>query len=63
MIFSSRLPGGKSMYFRDPAGNSVELFTPGIWGLPRGEHVKPPYVSMATPSTVWSWHRTRLDLQ
>jgi catechol 2,3-dioxygenase-like lactoylglutathione lyase family enzyme len=28
--------GGKSMYFRDPAGNSVELVTPGIWGLPSG---------------------------
>jgi catechol 2,3-dioxygenase-like lactoylglutathione lyase family enzyme len=28
--------GGSSIYFRDPAGNSVELVTPGIWGLPRG---------------------------
>src|SRR5437763_16381973 len=28
--------GGKSMYFRDPAGNSVELLTPGVWGLPSG---------------------------
>jgi catechol-2,3-dioxygenase len=28
--------GGKSLYFRDPAGNSVELVTPGVWGLPRG---------------------------
>ena len=25
--------GGRSFYFRDPAGNSVELATPGIWGL------------------------------
>jgi catechol 2,3-dioxygenase-like lactoylglutathione lyase family enzyme len=25
--------GGKSIYFRDPAGNSVELVTPGVWGL------------------------------
>jgi catechol 2,3-dioxygenase-like lactoylglutathione lyase family enzyme len=23
--------GGKSLYFRDPAGNSVELITPGVW--------------------------------
>jgi catechol 2,3-dioxygenase-like lactoylglutathione lyase family enzyme len=23
--------GGYSIYFRDPAGNSVELATPGIW--------------------------------
>jgi catechol 2,3-dioxygenase-like lactoylglutathione lyase family enzyme len=28
--------GGKSIYFRDPAGNSVELVTPGVWGLPGG---------------------------
>ena len=28
--------GGKSLYFRDPAGNSVELITPGVWGLPSG---------------------------
>lgn len=28
--------GGKSIYFRDPVGNSVELVTPGVWGLPSG---------------------------
>jgi catechol 2,3-dioxygenase-like lactoylglutathione lyase family enzyme len=28
--------GGKSFYFRDPAGNLVELVTPGIWGTPSG---------------------------
>jgi len=28
--------GGKSIYFRDLAGNSVELVTPGVWGLPTG---------------------------
>ncbi|MGP0069572.1 MAG: VOC family protein [Isosphaeraceae bacterium] len=28
--------GGHSLYFRDPAGNSVELMTPGLWGLPAG---------------------------
>jgi catechol 2,3-dioxygenase-like lactoylglutathione lyase family enzyme len=28
--------GGRSIYFRDPAGNSVELLTPGLWGLPSG---------------------------
>jgi catechol 2,3-dioxygenase-like lactoylglutathione lyase family enzyme len=28
--------GGRSLYFRDPAGNSVELITPGVWGLPSG---------------------------
>ena len=25
---------GKSIYFRDPAGNSLELSHPAIWGLP-----------------------------
>lgn len=25
--------GGRSLYFRDPAGNSLELVIPGIWGL------------------------------
>jgi catechol 2,3-dioxygenase-like lactoylglutathione lyase family enzyme len=29
-------PGGRSLYIRDPAGNSVELITPGVWGLPSG---------------------------
>jgi catechol 2,3-dioxygenase-like lactoylglutathione lyase family enzyme len=28
--------GSVSIYFRDPAGNSVELMTPGLWGLPSG---------------------------
>lgn len=28
--------GGVSLYFRDPAGNSVELITPGVWGLSAG---------------------------
>jgi catechol 2,3-dioxygenase-like lactoylglutathione lyase family enzyme len=28
--------GGRSVYFRDPAGNSVELVTPGVWGTPAG---------------------------
>lgn len=28
--------GGRSLDFRDQAGNSVELITPGIWGLPGG---------------------------
>ncbi len=26
--------GGRSLYFRDPAGNSLELTSPRIWGLP-----------------------------
>ncbi len=25
--------GGRSIYFRDPAGNSLELATPRLWGL------------------------------
>ncbi len=28
--------GGRSLYFRDPAGNSVELAPAHIWGLPDG---------------------------
>jgi catechol 2,3-dioxygenase-like lactoylglutathione lyase family enzyme len=28
--------GGRSLYFRDPAGNLVELVTRGLWGLPSG---------------------------
>lgn len=28
--------GGRSLYVRDPAGNSVELITRGLWGLPSG---------------------------
>jgi catechol 2,3-dioxygenase-like lactoylglutathione lyase family enzyme len=26
--------GGRSLYFRDPAGNSMELGTPSIWRIP-----------------------------
>jgi catechol-2,3-dioxygenase len=26
--------GGRSIYFRDPAGNSVELAPPTLWGMP-----------------------------
>ena len=29
--------GGRSLYFRDPAGNSVELGTPRIWEIEEGE--------------------------
>jgi catechol 2,3-dioxygenase-like lactoylglutathione lyase family enzyme len=25
--------GGRSVYFRDPAGNSLELTSPSIWGI------------------------------
>ncbi|MGN6582964.1 MAG: glyoxalase/bleomycin resistance/extradiol dioxygenase family protein, partial [Rhizobiaceae bacterium] len=25
--------GGRSIYFRDPAGNSIEFAEPRIWGL------------------------------
>ncbi len=28
--------GGRSLYFRDPAGNLGELVTPGVWGTPAG---------------------------
>jgi catechol 2,3-dioxygenase-like lactoylglutathione lyase family enzyme len=29
--------GGRSIYFRDPAGNSIELGTPSIWKLAEEE--------------------------
>ncbi len=29
--------GGRSLYVRDPAGNSVELGTPGIWTIGEAE--------------------------
>lgn len=29
--------GGHSLYFRDPAGNSIELATPGIWQIPEDD--------------------------
>lgn len=28
------LGGGSSLYFRDPAGNVLELATPNLWGYP-----------------------------
>ena len=36
---TAKYPGPRephSLYFRDPAGNSVELITPGLWGLRSG---------------------------
>jgi catechol 2,3-dioxygenase-like lactoylglutathione lyase family enzyme len=29
--------GGRSLYFRDPAGNSIELGTPSIWKIEEAE--------------------------
>ncbi|MEO1089014.1 MAG: VOC family protein [Pseudomonadota bacterium] len=29
--------GGRSLYFRDPAGNSLELAAPSIWGFDDGD--------------------------
>ncbi|MBI3850173.1 MAG: VOC family protein [Verrucomicrobia bacterium] len=29
--------GGRSIYFRDPAGNSLELASPRIWGIDESE--------------------------
>ena len=29
--------GGRSLYLRDPAGNSVELATPAVWGIPEAD--------------------------
>ncbi|HEU4564764.1 MAG TPA: VOC family protein [Gemmatimonadaceae bacterium] len=32
--------GGRSIYLRDPAGNSVELATPALWGMEEGSGVE-----------------------
>jgi catechol 2,3-dioxygenase-like lactoylglutathione lyase family enzyme len=32
--------GGHSIYFRDPAGNSVELVTPAVWGMDEEQRTK-----------------------
>ena len=32
--------GGHSLYVRDPAGNSVELASPTLWGLPESRIVR-----------------------
>jgi catechol 2,3-dioxygenase-like lactoylglutathione lyase family enzyme len=29
--------GGRSLYFRDPAGNSLELATPRLWNMPEND--------------------------
>ena len=29
--------GGRSIYFRDPSGNSLEFANPSIWGLAEGQ--------------------------
>ncbi len=29
--------GGRSLYVRDPGGNSVELATPRLWGMPEAD--------------------------
>ncbi len=33
--------GGQSLYFRDPAGNSLELASPQIWGLDEQRTIAP----------------------
>ncbi len=34
--------GGQSLYFRDPAGNSLELATPRIWNIPEATLTESP---------------------
>ena len=43
--------GGRSLYFRDPAGNSVELGTPAIWRLPDDRVFGPPGSPPSTESS------------
>lgn len=44
--------GGRSFYFRDPAGNSLEIATPRIWGLPEiaAAATPPPELSSTLPT-------------
>ncbi|MHB8972807.1 MAG: VOC family protein [Pirellulaceae bacterium] len=46
--------GGRSVYFRDPAGNSLEVASPRIWGIPEYAaivfHGQPPGASAGDPS-------------
>ncbi len=37
--------GGRSLYLRDPAGNSVELGTPRIWGIGEDEVLGPRHTA------------------
>jgi catechol 2,3-dioxygenase-like lactoylglutathione lyase family enzyme len=40
--------GGRSIYFRDPAGNSIELGTPSIWKLSEEETFGQPPPGLGT---------------
>lgn len=40
--------GGRSLYFRDPAGNSVEFAEPRIWGLPEIRSLRDSRIVIAT---------------
>ena len=42
--------GGRSLYFRDPSGNSVERATPKIWGLKDVGAAKLPQKRRAKPA-------------
>ena len=33
--------GGRSLYFRDPAGNSLEVASPRIWGIDERAAIRP----------------------
>lgn len=36
--------GGISLYFRDPAGNSLEVATPKVWGLDEARTISAPEI-------------------
>lgn len=35
--------GGRSLYFRDPAGNSLEVASPKIWGIDEQQAISPEH--------------------
>jgi len=41
--------GGRSFYFRDPAGNSLEIATPKIWGLSDNPQERPGFPQESGP--------------
>jgi catechol 2,3-dioxygenase-like lactoylglutathione lyase family enzyme len=41
--------GGRSLYFRDPAGNSIELGTPALWKIGEAEVFGDPHPPAPSP--------------
>ena len=53
--------GGRSIYFRDPAGNSLELAPPTLWGLGSAEPVSEAYRAQADSAMRAGWKDPEMD--